>query len=381
VTIPDGFRFGAGWSATSAEGTAPAADLARWEHDGRLPVNPGAGFAAGYLDDLPELAGHGITDLRLTLEWARLEPNEGHRDRQAVEHLRLVLTAAREVGLSVWGCLHDGTLPGWFSHDERGYPDARSRGYFWARHVEFVAETFGDLIHGWVPVFEPSRWALRGWIQGGRPPGNVDDAEGFAAALEGAHLASVEAALRLRQDGHPVASAQWVLPLFPARAEPGSPAGAEAESMTAVLDDTFWGCWRRMLLEGTLQVPGRPPVAIPGARGAFDLAGITYRHAAAVQGDGLLLPYPETLTPGPNGQVPWVDGLERALHHTAESLPDLPIVVAGFGVDTADEDVRAQYVRDAIAITTEAAGGGIDVRGLWWNTQPGVVPFAGLARA
>ncbi|MBX3285062.1 MAG: family 1 glycosylhydrolase [Actinobacteria bacterium] len=368
MTFPDGFRFGSGASGSALEGTAPAADLARWEHEGRVAADPdGSGFASSYRDDLAARAELGLADLRLTLEWARLEPVEGRRDVEAVEHLRLVLEAAREAGLRVWGCLHDGTLPGWFAHDEHGYADARSRGYFWARHVERVAETFGDLVHGWVPVYEPSRWALRGWIQGSRPPGRVDDAEGFAAELEGAHLASVEAALRLGEDGHPVASAQWMLPLFPARAEPGSPAAAEAEAMVSVLDATMWGCWRRMLLEGTLQVPGRPPVAVPDARRAFDVIGITYRHAAAVQGDGVLLPYPQTLAPAADGQVPWVDGLERALAHAADVFGDRPLLVAGLGLPRADPDVVAAYARDARSIAADAAGGGVDLRGLWWN--------------
>ncbi len=369
MTFPEGFSFGVGASATAAEGTAPGTDLARWEHEGRsTPTGSGAGFATSYLDDLAQLAGHGLRHLRLTLEWARMEPAAGHHDAEAVEHLRLVLQAAREAGVAVWGCLHDGTLPGWFAHDERGFTDARSRGYFWARHVEYVGETFGDLVHGWVPVFEPSRWAYRGWIDGSRPPGTKDDAEAFAASLEAIHLASVSAALRLRQDGQPVASAQWLVPLFPARPDPDSPPTIEAQAMTPVVDEALWGCWRRMLVEDTLVVPGRPPVAVPGARGAFDVLGLTYRHAVAVRGDGVLLPYPQTLATGPDGQVPWVEGLGLSLHHAAETLPEIPLAVVGFGLRTANEDQRAQYLCDGLAVAQEAIDGGIDLRGFWWNT-------------
>lgn len=369
MTFPEGFWFGTGASATAAEGTAPGTDLALWEHEGRVePTGSGAGFGAAYADDLAQLAGHHLTHLRLTLEWARLEPSPGHHDAEAIEHLRLVLRAAQDAGISVWGCLHDGTLPGWFSHDERGFVDARSRGYFWARHVELIGETFGDLVHGWLPIYEPARWAYRGWIAGSRPPGQQDDAEAFAAALEAVHLASVEAALRLRQDGQPVASAQWLVPLFPARPDPDSPASSDAQAMTSVVDEALWGCWRRMLAEETLVVPGRPPIAVPGAREAFDVLGLTYRHAAAVRGDGVLLPYPQTLATGPDGHVPWAEGLGLALHHAAESLPDHPLLVAGFGIQTAHEDQRAQHLRDGLAIAEEAVEGGIDLRGFWWNT-------------
>lgn len=369
MTFPEGFWFGAGASASAAEGAAPSSDLGRWEHEGRgTPVGLGAGFDTQYAVDVARFAEHGIGHLRHTLEWARLEPGNGRHDAEAIEHGRLLLGAARDAGVSVWACLHDDTLPGWFSHDERGFADTRSRRYYWARHVEFVGETFGDLVHGWVPVFEPSRWAYRGWIDGSRPPGERDDAEAFAAALEAVLLASVEAALRLRPGGRPVASAQWMVPLFPARPDPDSPATVDAQAMTTVVDEAMWGCWRRMLAEETLVVPGRPPVAAPGAREAFDVLGLTYRHAAAVRGDGVLLPYPQTLSTGPDGQVSWAEGLGLALHHAAESLPDLPLLVAGYGIRTADEDRREQHLRDGLAIAEDAVAGGIDLRGFWWDT-------------
>ncbi len=95
-----------------------------------------------------------------TFEWARLEPTPEAWDAAAVEHLTDVLTATNDAGIHVWACLHDGSLPGWFAHDERGFPDQRSRRYFWARHVERVGEAF-EAGHGWVPTFEPT-WCATG---------------------------------------------------------------------------------------------------------------------------------------------------------------------------------------------------------------------------
>lgn len=371
MTFDQDFSWGAAIPATTAWGAAPASDLAAWS--GRL-ANPGAGshLGGGSGADSAEvfalLAGLGIRHLRLTLDWARIEPTNGRQDVEAVEGLRLELAAAHEAGMAVWGCLHDGPLPGWFAHDERGFGDARSRGYFWARHVEFVGEAFGDLVHGWVPVAEPARWAQRGWLTGERPPGRVDDAEAFAAALEAVHLASVDAALRLRGGGQPVASAEWLVPLFPARPGPDAPPTPDAEAMTSVADEALWGCWRRMIDEEALVVPGRPPVEVPGAREAFDLIGFTYRHSSAVRGDGALLPYPQALPRGPEGQVPWAEGLAIALHRVAEELPGRALLAGGVGIATADDEEQEHYLRDALAIAAGALDGGIDLRGLWWDS-------------
>lgn len=374
--FPEGFWWGSGSSAATLDGAAPASDLAallteKSDLGGAGTRVGGNGFTSSYLDDLTLLAAHGLTHLRFTLDWARLEPSAGHHDTQTIEHIRLTLDAARSIGLSVWGCLHDGPLPGWFSHDEHGFPDSRSRGYYWARHVEFVAETFGDLIHGWIPVYEPSRWATRGWLDGLGPPGRTDDAEGFAAALEAVHLASVEAALRLKGDGHPVACAQWVVPVYPARAQPQNPIPVEAERAANVVDETLHGSWLRMLTEETLHVPGRSPIAVPGARTAFDIVGFTYRHALAVQGDGALVAYPQTLPTGSDGQAAWTEGLAIVLHRLADALPDRELLIAGVGVPTDDEGQREQYLREILAVADEAVTGGISLRGLWWDTPIG----------
>ncbi len=368
MALPGDFWWGAWVSSLAAEGAAPASDLGAWEREGRAaPSGEGFGFATGFHDDLRLLAAHGACHLALTLEWARVEPSDGHHDPAAVEQLRLQLEAARDAGISVWGGLQDGTLPGWFAHDERGHADDRSRRYYWARHVETTGELFGDLVHGWMPVHEPTRWAAQGWLEGARPPGRHDDAEAFAAALEGVHLASVEAAQRLRGGGRPVATGHRVTPLFPARDQPDLPPTPDAEAMTSVVDETLHGCWLRLLEEETLVVPGRVPVDVPGAREAFDVVGITYRHAAAVRGDGALLRYPQSLPAGAGGAVPWPEGLAIALHRVAEALPERPLLVAGYGLPTADEGLRERFLRDGLGIAQEAVADGMPLRGFWWQ--------------
>ncbi|HWJ62333.1 MAG TPA: hypothetical protein VNS19_10210 [Acidimicrobiales bacterium] len=336
-------------TARAARGGAPAAalDLA---HD---------------LDALEQRSALGHDDVRLTFDWARLEPVPGRRDGAVVEHLREVLGAARRLGIEAWGCLHEAALPGWFAVDEHGLADDRARRYYWARHVEQVGEELGDLVDGWIPMAEPSRWALRGWLAAAAPPGHRDDAEGFSGALEGALLGSVEAALRLRGSGRPIATAHWVVPAFPGRITPDVPPSPDAEAMTTTTDEALFGCWRRLLAEETLLVPGRNPIEVPGARTAFDRIGFTYRHAVAVRGDGALLPYPQQLPTGVDGQVAWAEGLALALHHVADTFPEHALVLAGYGV-AADDPAFDEFEAESRSILEGALGDGIDLRGAWW---------------
>ncbi|MEY2461662.1 MAG: beta-glucosidase, partial [Acidimicrobiaceae bacterium] len=141
----DTFWWGTGASSTQCEGAAPASDWARWEKLGRAPESgQGNGFGTRYAEDFALLAEHGLTHHRLSIEWARIEPRQGERDNEAVEHYRRVLEAAHAAGIEPWVCLHHFTLPGWFGDDLGGFLHEKTGRYWWARHVDFIAETFGD---------------------------------------------------------------------------------------------------------------------------------------------------------------------------------------------------------------------------------------------
>ena len=172
MALPDDFHWGATASSVSTDGVAPTADWSTWERDGLAPRSgAGGGFTSDYADDLKLAAQIGLTDIRVTVEWARVEPRPGVVDSGVVDHYREVLGAAREARLAPWVTLHHTSLPGWFAEDERGFRDASSRTRFWSRHVDRTAEQFDDLAAGWAPIEDPIGWALRGFLLGTRPPG------------------------------------------------------------------------------------------------------------------------------------------------------------------------------------------------------------------
>ena len=144
---PEGFIWGTGASSTQAEGAAPGSDWWAWEQAGRVPRSgDGNGFATRHAEDFALYVEHGLTHHRLSLEWARLEPRQGQHDTAEVERYQAMLTAARDTGVSIWACLHHFSLPGWFADDLGGFRDDRQGRLVWSRHVDWVAETFGDLV-------------------------------------------------------------------------------------------------------------------------------------------------------------------------------------------------------------------------------------------
>jgi len=363
MTFPDGFWWGTGASSTQAEGAAPRSDWYGWEQAGKVPASgEGNGFARRYAEDFQLYAEHGLTHHRLSLDWARLEPEPGRRDPAAVEHYTDMLCAARDAGISVWACLHHFTLPGWFSEDEGGFTDRRARGRYWHRPVDWVAETFGDLIYGWKPINEPLAYALTGWRWGVHPPGRRDESA-FAEVLEATHLANHEAWRLLRRGDQPVATIHNLTPMFPATRGTNPDELTKAEARTRQLDDYGW-CWARALRDGVLQVPGRAPVELDDLAGSFDLVGFSYYAAQAVFTDGFG-PYPADARVGPMGYAPWAEGLGIVMRRLAEELPGRALLIDECGVGTDDDTWRVEILRDSLAQVDDALADGIDLRGFF----------------
>ncbi len=110
----------------------------------------GNGFRTRWPDDLAALQDIGITDVRITLDWARLQPKPGAIDDDWAERFEQIVLAADAIGVRPWACLHEGSVPRWFDNDG-GFDDDETFTSWWPRWVECAAARFGDIVAGWVP--------------------------------------------------------------------------------------------------------------------------------------------------------------------------------------------------------------------------------------
>ncbi|WP_019634428.1 family 1 glycosylhydrolase [Actinomadura atramentaria] len=354
---PEGFIWGTGASATQAEGAAPASDWHAWERLGRAPASgDGNGFARSYAADFALYAGLGLRHHRMSVDWARLEPEPGRRDRAEVARYRDVLRAAADAGITPWLCLLHFTLPAWFA-DDGGFADERTWRRRWPDHVEFVADAFGDLVGGWQPVNEPNYYPWIAYGGGPFPPGR-DDPDEFGRVSEGIHLATAEAARRLRATGRPVASI-YGLSTAVALDDSAATAARIAEHRA-----DHWASWLGLVRDGVLRVRDRPPIEAPDLAGVFDMIGFSYYRTVGVR-DGAPVGYPSGAPRSDMGYRVSADGLRLVLDELRRELPGTPLLVAEYGVGTADDGLRAAYLRDGLAVVRAAIADGADVRGFF----------------
>lgn len=160
-----------------------------------LGRHPGPGDACGLwrdyervLDLVPSL---GLDGVRLTLEWARIEPRRGVVDEGALVRYREVIAHARSLGLDATVVVVDAAWPSWLGLEAWLLPWV---GEYLVAHARRVVDAVGDLATGLRVFADRVGIVERGFLVGEAPPwrrGATDDA---ASALE--RSGELERALR-----------------------------------------------------------------------------------------------------------------------------------------------------------------------------------------
>ncbi len=167
--FPDGFYWGAATASYQVEGGIENNDWSEAAREGRVPV---CGAACDHYNrfetdfDIAKSLGH--TAHRFSIEWSRIEPEEGKFDKNEINHYRKVLEALKKRNIKPYVTLWHFTLPIWFSKSG-GFERADSSDKF-ARYAAFVAEELGDSLEGITTMNEPIVFAGLGWLKGNWPP-------------------------------------------------------------------------------------------------------------------------------------------------------------------------------------------------------------------
>jgi beta-glucosidase len=167
--FPKGFYWGAATASYQVEGGIMNTDWAKAAEEGKVPY---AGKSSDHYHryeedfDIAKELGHNAH--RFSVEWARIEPEEGRFNEEAVEHYRKVLKALKKRKLTPFITLWHFTLPLWFS--ESGGFERKDAPEIFARYCAYVTKELSDLCEHFATINEPNVYATHGWLYGAWPP-------------------------------------------------------------------------------------------------------------------------------------------------------------------------------------------------------------------
>ena len=105
---------------------------------------------------------------RFSIEWSRIEPEEGKFDEKEIEHYRKVILALRKRGMEPFVTLWHWTNPIWLS--KVGGPENKKFAFYFSRYASFVVEQLSGLVDFWITLNEPTSVIANSYMSGAWPP-------------------------------------------------------------------------------------------------------------------------------------------------------------------------------------------------------------------
>ncbi|MEU4230624.1 family 1 glycosylhydrolase [Nonomuraea sp. NPDC026600] len=374
MAFPEGFLWGTATAAHQVEGNNVASDFWVMEHAVNGLFAEPSGDACDhyrlYRQDLALLKELGLTSYRFSIEWARVEPEDGVFSRAAIAHYRDVLEACHEFGITPMVTLHHFTSPAWLMRlggwEYEGTPER------FAAYCRTVMSELGPLIpyvctineaniatltrrmiedmtgakpeQAPVGVREPVTGGRAQWREAGAAAlGTTPDKLNlFLLTFSDAALAVVKRAhveaRRAIKEVSPSAQVGLTLALQDMQAEPGGEKAAGER-------------WAEMFDE-----------YLPALAGD-DFLGVQNYSRVLLDAQGAAF-HPEGAELTQMGYEFYPQALENVLRRATSA--GLPMLVTENGIATDDDTRRADFIRLALEGVERCLADGLDVRGYYY---------------
>lgn len=374
--FPKGFLWGTATAAHQVEGNNVYNDVWLMEHLPATIYTQPAGDACDhyhrYGEDIALLAELGFTMYRFSIEWARIEPEEGQFSLAVLDHYRRMLETCHEHGLAPMVTFHHFTSPRWLI--AQGGWEAPETPEKFACYCARATEHLGDLIDMACTINEANTGALfaatRETVQRRSPePGKAGGA--FSGERhEQFMLAAAEAFGVTRERFAPFQFA----PSDAARDTVLAAHHRAADAIKAARGDLPVGV--TLALQDFHATSGGEALAarlnravndvfLESIRGD-DFVGAQVYSRMRVGRDGLLPP-DDGIEVTQMGYEFWPDALEATIRRAAD-VARIPIIVTENGIATEDDGRRIAYVERALRGVAACLQDGLDVRGYtYWS--------------
>jgi len=323
-----------------------------------------------YKEDIQLMKDLSLNAYRFSVEWSKIEPEQGKFDEKALDHYENVVDELIANGIEPMVTLHHFTDPIWFEAQgaflQENSPD------IFADFVEKVVARLGSKVELWCTINEPSVYSLQGYFKTHFPPA-VKDPEHVGIVFRNllrAHTAAYRRIKKLRPEAQVGLVAALVL------YDPPHPWN--------LLDVMLARSYNRSTneLHLTYLVDGLFNFSIPGAgrvsyksdvKDAFDFIGLNYytrffqkfTFSGDEQSAEVLKAPPEKLT-----DMRWEiypEGLYRTLKMISR-YTSKPVYITENGLADDSDTRRAGFIEDHLRVLNKASADGMNVKGyFYWS--------------
>jgi len=387
ITVKDSkpaFLWGAATSSHQIEGYNDKNDWWAWENQGKIETGERSGPCTDHLnrfrEDLRLAADLGLNSYRFSVEWSRLEPQEGQWSDEAFDWYFELIEECERLGLEPMLTLHHFTLPLWMA-EQGGFAWERSPELF-GKMTRKVVERLGSKVALWCTLNEPMVLTVGSYLGKFMPPA-IYDPEKARMALYNmlkSHVIAYDLihreipARRGRWKDNPVqvGIAHNMIDFTVTRS------GSTIETWLAEQLHQFYNmAWleaitgRAQRFRFPLLLTQSPIVSEALGRVTVDYLGINYYTRAQVEfapkWNGLPVNIGFAKPGEPASDLGWSIhplGFQKMLK--IAGLYQLPVYVTENGIADRTDSLRPQYLKDHLRVMVAAQQEGVDIRGYYY---------------
>ncbi len=373
IKFPDRFLWGVSTSAYQVEGGSSPSQWAEWERTGHIRSGDLSGKACDWWAnaerDFDIAQSIGLSALRLSVEWSRLEPRPGEWDSAALNRYRQILQALHDRKILPVVCLHHFTHPAWF--EARGGFLADDAVPLFLNFTARAVAGLSDLCHHWLTFNEPNVFAAFGYVLGEFPPGRkgrIDAALHVMKNMVRAHTQAYHKIHQVQSEAE-VGWAQHYAVFEPARSTSRLDRFT-CQNLNRLFNETFL----RTIEDGRLGFPFNILDGnLPEARAACDFVGLNVysRFRVAFSTAHVSQLFANVFVPPevPQGDScvdrPYGEACPQAIRPAVERVATLqkPIYILENGVPDASDRIRPWLLVNAVKEIHQLIQQGHELRG------------------
>lgn len=393
-TLPQDFLVGAATAAHQVEGNNIHSDYWAMEHmkygNFNEPSLDAVDHYNRYEEDIKMVAEAGLNAYRFSIEWARIEPEQGVYDENEIEHYRKVLTCCRENGVEPIVTMMHFTSPKWLIENGGWENEATVEAF--KNYCQYVTEQLGDLMHYVCTINEANmgiqvaaisaryRAQMMEKMQRMQQGGAEEKKDLEGTAQVGMNFNDMMANMQKQKEENVEIFGTDTLQTFvSARTPEGDMLVIRAHqaaraAMKAVKPELQIGLTLSLhdiqAQEGGEETAAKEWVDefthyVPYIK-EDDFFGLQ-NYSRSLIGPNGILPVPEGAEITQMDYEYYPEGLEHVIRRVYEEMP-MPIMVTENGIATADDTRRVAYIQTAMNGVENCIQDGIPVKGyMYWS--------------
>jgi beta-glucosidase len=378
ISFPNSFLWGCADSALQTEGVVTVDGKQvhnSWtEHEQLAGLKTSVGVACErwtrYKEDFQLLKSIGMKAYRFSIDWSKIEPEQGKFDYAAMQHYIDVVDELRRLDITPMITLFHHVSPLWFLK-QGGFEKAENIRYF-TRYALFVYNHLHMKVPMWIIFNEPVAYAFEGYFRANYPPRKNSLVLAGTVILNqlNAHVEAVQEFRKINPNPQ-IGIAHMSHPI-------------DAYTKWNFFEQAVTKLFSYLMNETTIEFfkTGKFKWIVPWknsknplAPGTLDFFGVNYythttikqinpfKMEACIRPDEKVIDMSQTPE---RSKVMYPEGLYRSI--VRASRLQIPIYITENGVATSDSAMKEEYIKKHLYVVSRALSEGYDVRGYFFWT-------------